>query len=91
MCSDAGLVRHLPQALSQPSTTFFARFSLCHPERFAEAARVELGRGPLVGPWKVAVAAALHGLAVRTPDSAGCQSLKPSRVTVLPIRGRFVG
>lgn len=70
MCSDAGLVRHLPQALSQPSTTFFARFSLCHPGRFAEAARVELGRGPLVGPWKVAVAAALHGLAVRTPDSA---------------------
>lgn len=70
LCSDAGLLRHLPRALSQPTSAFFARFALHHPQRFAEAAQAELAKGPLLGPWKLAVTSALHELSVRTPDAA---------------------
>jgi len=70
LCSDAGLVRHLPRALRQPSTAFFARLVLSHPGRFAEAACVELGKGPLTGHWKIEVPRSLLTLAVRTPDAA---------------------
>lgn len=70
LCSDAGLLRHLPLALAQPTLAFFSRFALHHPQRFAQAAQAELLKGPLLGPWKLAVASALHGLSVRTPDAA---------------------
>jgi len=70
LCSDAGLLHHLPQALAQPSSAFFARFVLSHPQRFAETAAAELAKGPLTGPWKVALATGLHSLAIKTPDAA---------------------
>lgn len=68
--SEASCRRHLGKALAQPSSSFFHRLSLCHPQLFAEAAQDALQKGPLGGPWKVAIQAELHTLAVKTPDAA---------------------
>ncbi|HNK47239.1 MAG TPA: hypothetical protein PKL17_20825 [Pseudomonadota bacterium] len=68
--SEASARRHLHKALAQPSSAFFHRLVLCHPQLFAESAAVAMQKGPLTGPWKVAVSQELHTLAVKTPDAA---------------------